>query len=45
MVTDGRKAEVEFTKDWMLDANRRDLTINSLFLGNVLKLGREITLN
>uniref|UniRef100_A0A2C9JVM8 Poly A polymerase head domain-containing protein n=2 Tax=Biomphalaria glabrata TaxID=6526 RepID=A0A2C9JVM8_BIOGL len=32
VVTDGRKAEVEFTKDWMLDANRRDLTINSLFL-------------
>lgn len=37
-VTDGRHAEVEFTKDWKLDANRRDLTINSMFLdfdGNV----------
>jgi len=32
-VTDGRRAEVEFTKDWELDANRRDLTINSMFLG------------
>lgn len=33
VLTDGRRAEVEFTKDWQLDANRRDLTINSLFLG------------
>ena len=32
-VTDGRKAEVEFTKDWQQDAERRDLTFNSLFLG------------
>lgn len=32
-VTDGRHAEVEFTKDWKLDAERRDLTINSMFLG------------
>jgi len=32
-VTDGRRAEVEFTKDWNIDANRRDLTINSMFLG------------
>uniref|UniRef100_A0A6A7G3C1 CCA tRNA nucleotidyltransferase 1 n=2 Tax=Hirondellea gigas TaxID=1518452 RepID=A0A6A7G3C1_9CRUS len=31
--TDGRHAEVQFTKDWYLDANRRDLTFNSLFLG------------
>lgn len=31
--TDGRHAEVEFTKDWLLDANRRDLTVNSMFLG------------
>ena len=31
--TDGRFAEVEFTKDWVVDANRRDLTINSMFLG------------
>jgi len=33
VVTDGRHAEVEYTKDWELDANRRDLTINALFLG------------
>jgi tRNA nucleotidyltransferase (CCA-adding enzyme) len=33
-VTDGRHAEVEFTQDWVLDAERRDLTINSMFLGN-----------
>ncbi|KAJ8313260.1 hypothetical protein KUTeg_009177 [Tegillarca granosa] len=33
VVTDGRHAEVEFTKDWQLDANRRDLTINAMFLG------------
>jgi len=31
-VTDGRHAEVEFTEDWQIDANRRDLTVNSLFL-------------
>ncbi|KAL7678314.1 hypothetical protein ACOME3_004543 [Neoechinorhynchus agilis] len=30
--TTGRHARVQFTTDWMLDANRRDLTINSLFL-------------
>jgi tRNA nucleotidyltransferase (CCA-adding enzyme) len=33
VVTDGRRAVVEFTKDWKLDAGRRDLTVNSLFLG------------
>lgn len=36
--TDGRHAEVTFTTDWMIDASRRDLTINSMFLdfdGNV----------
>ena len=33
VVCDGRRAEVEFTRDWQLDAHRRDLTINSLFLG------------
>ena len=30
--TDGRHAKVQFTTDWELDANRRDLTINSMFL-------------
>lgn len=34
IVTDGRHAEVRYTTDWKLDANRRDLTINSMFLGN-----------
>ncbi|XP_059176457.1 CCA tRNA nucleotidyltransferase 1, mitochondrial-like isoform X2 [Physella acuta] len=33
VVTDGRRAKVEYTKDWELDANRRDLTVNSMFLG------------
>lgn len=33
LVTDGRHAEVSFTKDWELDAGRRDLTINAMFLG------------
>ncbi|KAK6755021.1 hypothetical protein RB195_013784 [Necator americanus] len=39
LVCDGRRAEVKYTTDWQLDANRRDLTINSLFLdldGNVI---------
>jgi len=33
VLTDGRHAQVEFTTDWFLDAGRRDLTINSMFLG------------
>lgn len=36
VVTDGRHAEVEFTTDWRKDAGRRDLTVNSMFLGNSL---------
>lgn len=35
LITDGRHAEVEFTTDWEKDAERRDLTINSMFLGNL----------
>ncbi|KAI6189929.1 hypothetical protein M3Y97_00061400 [Aphelenchoides bicaudatus] len=31
-VCDGRRAKVIFTTDWEIDAFRRDLTINSLFL-------------
>ncbi|XP_061779902.1 CCA tRNA nucleotidyltransferase 1, mitochondrial isoform X2 [Nerophis lumbriciformis] len=31
--TDGRHAEVQFTTDWQKDSERRDLTINSMFLG------------
>lgn len=36
--TDGRRAEVEFTADWEIDAGRRDLTINAVYAdekGNV----------
>ena len=36
--TDGRHAEVEFSKDWTEDAKRRDFTINALYLdmdGNI----------
>lgn len=29
--TDGRRATVEFTKDWTEDARRRDFTINALY--------------
>ncbi|TKR86463.1 hypothetical protein L596_011053 [Steinernema carpocapsae] len=39
VLCDGRRAEVQYTTNWQLDANRRDLTINSLFLdmdGNVI---------
>uniref|UniRef100_A0A0K0EIE3 Poly A polymerase head domain-containing protein n=1 Tax=Strongyloides stercoralis TaxID=6248 RepID=A0A0K0EIE3_STRER len=32
VLCDGRRAEVMFTKNWQIDAFRRDLTINSLFL-------------
>lgn len=33
VVSHGRHADVQFTQDWKTDAERRDLTINSLFLG------------
>ena len=32
VVTDGRRAKVAFTDDWMGDAARRDFTINALYL-------------
>ena len=35
VATDGRHASVQYTRDWQLDANRRDLTINALFLGEI----------
>ena len=35
VVNHGRHADVEFTEDWRLDAERRDLTINSMFLGHL----------
>lgn len=31
--TDGRRAKVAFGKDWTVDAQRRDLTINALYAG------------
>ena len=31
--TDGRRASVEFTKDWAEDAKRRDFTMNALYCG------------
>ena len=31
--TDGRHAEVAFTEDWQGDAERRDFTINAIYLG------------
>jgi len=31
VLTDGRRAVVEFTNDWMQDAFRRDFTINSIY--------------
>ncbi|WP_283194162.1 CCA tRNA nucleotidyltransferase [Rhizobium sp. AN80A] len=31
--TDGRRATVAFSKDWQTDAERRDLTINALYVG------------
>ena len=37
VVNHGRHADVEFTKDWELDAGRRDLTINSMFMGTSFK--------
>jgi len=44
VVTDGRHAEVEFTKNWELDAARRDLTINSMFMGMLVFFVAIITL-
>lgn len=42
--TDGRHAEVEFTTDWQKDAERRDLTINSMFLGKIFHLNEPCNL-
>ena len=36
--TDGRHAEVEYISDWQLDSERRDFTINAIYLdidGNI----------
>jgi tRNA nucleotidyltransferase (CCA-adding enzyme) len=32
VLSNGRHAKIEFTEDWKLDAMRRDLTINSMYL-------------
>ncbi|MGD9799012.1 MAG: CCA tRNA nucleotidyltransferase [Parvularculaceae bacterium] len=36
--TDGRRATVAFTRDWDVDAHRRDFTINALYLTPSLEL-------
>ena len=36
--TDGRHAEVEFTDDWKEDSNRRDFTMNAIYLDKSGKL-------
>ncbi|MDM9621709.1 poly(A) polymerase [Rhizobium sp. AC44/96] len=41
METDGRRAKVAFSTDWQTDADRRDLTINALYVdekGDVIDL-------
>ena len=50
--TDGRHAEVEYTDNWQLDSERRDFTINAIYLdinGNIFdsnfKLGSHISSN
>ncbi|KAB7507706.1 CCA tRNA nucleotidyltransferase 1, mitochondrial [Armadillidium nasatum] len=32
-IIDGGRKEIEFIRDWKQDANRRDLTVNAMFLG------------
>ena len=44
--TDGRHAEVSFTDDWQIDSERRDFTINAIYLdrkGNIFdpQLGKK----
>lgn len=36
--TDGRRATVAFTRDWEVDARRRDFTVNALYLTPALDL-------
>ena len=36
--TDGRYAEIEFSNDWQEDSNRRDFTINAIYLSKKGKL-------
>ena len=40
--TDGRHAEIEYTDDWHLDSERRDFTINAIYMdinGKISSLG------
>ena len=32
VITDGRHAEIEYTDNWQLDSERRDLTFNAIYL-------------
>ena len=32
VITDGRHAEIEYTDDWHLDSERRDFTINAIYM-------------
>jgi len=36
--TDGRHAEVEYTDDWVEDSNRRDFTINAMYMDSTGKI-------
>lgn len=36
--TDGRRATVKFTRDWEVDAGRRDFTVNALYLTPALEI-------
>ena len=36
--TDGRHAKVSFTKDWKVDSERRDFTINAIYLDHTGKI-------
>lgn len=38
VTTDGRRATVAFTRDWAVDAKRRDFTVNALYLTPTLEL-------
>lgn len=44
VVTNGRHADVLFTKNWLLDAKRRDLTINAMYLGKKINFGKFLNL-
>ena len=35
--TDGRHAEIQYTDNWQLDSERRDFTINAIYLTSMVK--------